>query len=682
MFTANASVIDDNRLIKCKLGDVGNVNIERIDKSKVKLHFLDSKNTHLNIMREYPDGFWNRDYYTNKFITTLSTVYNLDNGVGDEIYSLLQQDINSRGGVPTLEEIDSVFNDNLILKCINGDEVELDLETTYVKCITPSEIPKRVRKIFDKFENPSGIATCKPPLNPLENSSNTQQRQDDGDVIDVNKSSITTHMRVKKVKSKNSVCSMLCKYRVRYESKADIYDRLPKSVTLRMKYPSLNEIIVLILDKDTFFRYNEKLKQIEKSADNTAEFILNTMKIITLDDTNEMFYYEDGIYKPKADKRIREFCSVIFLDTTSHFKDEVVKHVIDKTYIHRIQLEHRELLCLDNGILNAKTLELNPHSSDYYFLDKLPLTYDPKATCPKIDEFLSQILYKDDIPCIEEVIGYCLLREYIIHKAIMLYGSGRNGKTTLINLIVEFLGEQNIANKSLHDLVTDRFATADLFGKMANLFADIPRQALHETDIFKTLTGNDYFSAQHKFLNSFQMKSYATLIFSTNNIPETYDRSDAFFARWVLIKFPHQFYGVDADPNLHKQLSTKEELSGLLNKALVGLKRLLKNGDLTGSKSIEDIKADYTRTSDSARAYCDFTVKRDPEGRIPKSDLYAYYSGYCIKNKLTKLNLVAFGRKIPEIFPGVTDGRPVIDGERKTCWFGISLKEEDDKIVS
>jgi putative DNA primase/helicase len=107
-----------------------------------------------------------------------------------------------------------------------------------------------------------------------------------------------------------------------------------------------------------------------------------------------------------------------------------------------------------------------------------------------------------------------------------------------------------------------------LYGKLANIYADLPAIALKETGIFKMLTGGDTISGEHKFKPRFYFKNYAKLIFSCNQIPQTPDDSDAFYRRWIIVNFPHQFLDADqntdknlvADKNLLAKLTTTSEL--------------------------------------------------------------------------------------------------------------------------
>jgi len=325
-------------------------------------------------------------------------------------------------------------------------------------------------------------------------------------------------------------------------------------------------------------------------------------------------------------------------------------------------------------------MELKEHSPDYKLTVRIPVKYDPSADCLKIRNFLSEILQEEDIPVIEELFGYCLFRRYFIHKAFMFVGSGNNGKTTLIHLLERFLGEENVSNEPLHALSENRFAAAKLTGKLANTYADLPARALKETGIFKALTGEDRITAEEKFKKPFEFRNTAKLIFSCNELPPTYDSSDAFFNRWIILNFPNKFEGEKADPHILDKLTTEQELSGLLNLALEGLKRLLQRGDFSRSISTEEAREQYIRMSDPLAAFVEECVEEDPNVWISKDEFYAAFCEYCREKRLPIISKSVVGRRLPQLLR-VENYRPKVGGARITAWRGIRLKKEEQEVI-
>ncbi|MGC2683941.1 MAG: DUF5906 domain-containing protein [Candidatus Nitrosopolaris sp.] len=134
-------------------------------------------------------------------------------------------------------------------------------------------------------------------------------------------------------------------------------------------------------------------------------------------------------------------------------------------------------------------------------------------------------------------------------------------------LIEAFLSEYNCSHRSLQDLDKNRFAAADLYGKHVNTFAGLKSIKLSETGNFKMLVSGDSITAERKFEHPFTFRNYAKLIFSTNEIPESNDKTDAFYDRWIIFHFDKKFQCGPEDTKMMEKITTPEELSGLLNLA-------------------------------------------------------------------------------------------------------------------
>ena len=414
-----------------------------------------------------------------------------------------------------------------------------------------------------------------------------------------------------------------------------------------------------------------------------AKYLLEKYRWITMEDTEEVFMYDPsrGCYVP-GESRIKafvqEYCSNNGVIPSNHMVNEVIGHIRRSTYVPRYEInKHIELINVKNGVLNLLTGELIPHSPDLYFTIQIPVEYNPEADCLAIKKFFSEVLYPDDIPVIEEIFGYCLYRRYHIQKAFLFVGSGANGKSVMINLLREFLGRDNVSGVTLQSLLTNRFALADLYGKLANLFADLPYEVLEATGIFKALTGGDPVQAEKKYKNPFTFTNYAKLIFSANDVPPTTDKTYAFFRRWVIIEFPNRFEGDRADKNLIFKLTTPDELSGLLNVALSGLRRLLDQGDFSYSRSVEAVREEYELRANPVR----FFVERCCELRdgyiTTKNAFQAAYAKFAEMMGLRKLTSHKITNLLKMEYP-IEDGVRKVDGVSQRVWVGIRVKPEEE----
>ena len=410
-----------------------------------------------------------------------------------------------------------------------------------------------------------------------------------------------------------------------------------------------------------------------------ADDIIKEYRFITTNDNEELYYYNEGIYHEHAETIVNTEVEKRLGDLSKkYYANETIFIIKAKTYTNRKEInKHKHLLHLQNGIFDLNETKLIPFTPDIISTVKLPITYNPDADCPNIKKFLTETLNSYDIPIIQELFGYCLIKAYPIQKAFMFLGDGANGKSTLLSIFKNFLGEENTSGVALQELISNRFAKGDVYGKLANMYADLPDQALYHTGEFKMLTGGDMFSAEKKFKERFRFINYAKLIFSANKLPETRDFTTAFFRRWVIINFPNIFEGENADKGLLKKLITEEELSGLFNWALEGLHRLLLNGSFSNSISTEETQDMYERMSSPVLGFIKDYVDVDPDGWISKDDFYSSFIQYCKQNNLPRKAKNVIGREIPQYLENIKTERRKSGGIRVMGWSGIKLREKD-----
>ena len=419
---------------------------------------------------------------------------------------------------------------------------------------------------------------------------------------------------------------------------------------------------------------------IEKLVDDLlAEYSFKTLR-----DNEECFVYEDGVYASPGEVKIREECEkrVSKKFMTAHNVNEVIGHIKRSTYVKRIKFNREKwVLNLENGLYDIQTGELSPHTPEFLSTIRIPANYDPKADCPRVKQFLTEILRQEDIPVIEELFGYCLVPDYTIQRAFLFMGDGANGKSTLLELLKHLLGTDNCCNLSLQAIENQRFAVADLFGKLANIYADIPSTKMPHVGLFKMLTGGDTIGAEKKFRDRFSFNNYARLIFSTNKPPKVDEDTLAFWRRWIFINFPNKFEGKQADKRLLRKLTKKGELSGLLNVALQGVGRVLSQQEYSYELSPDEIAEWHQKASDPIYAFVEDVCEADPEAWISKDDLYDAFLKYCDEKNIPRIGKESFGRALKNAKNvHVTFQRRGPRGAQTTGWTGIQLKEKEKEI--
>ncbi len=454
-------------------------------------------------------------------------------------------------------------------------------------------------------------------------------------------------------------------------------------------------VVFLIADK----------KRSKATETMTKDFLEHNSIYTTRDDEkSECWIYKEGIYIPQGITYIKEYCrNVLGKLYTTTLCNEVVNKIEADTFIEQedfFKEEEPHLISVNNGILNLKTKELKPFNPSFKFFSKLDIDFIPDSKCPKIKEFFKS-LFKDEleIKVIQEIFGFLLYREYFLEKAFMFLGSGRNGKGKTMELMKHFIGVDNCAEISLEAMEKDHFAIGELFKKYANLCGDLSKTALKHTGEFKKLTGRDLLSAARKFKTRVKFVNYSKMLFSCNELPLTYDITEAFFNRWIILDFPFTFLpqkeieelGDDGkenikirDSNIIEAMTTKEEMRGLLCWALEGLKRLLEIKSFSYSPSTNETRNKWLRKSDSCMAFILDYVVYDYESYIPKKEFKNRYVQFCSRHKIP-ISGDKVIKRLLENQMGAYDGqRKNDDNIQEHVWNGIRFKfrnqEKEDEF--
>lgn len=226
------------------------------------------------------------------------------------------------------------------------------------------------------------------------------------------------------------------------------------------------------------------------------------------------------------------------------------------------------LLCVENGVVNLESGELLPHSPDYLMTTRFAVEYDPTATSPLFDSWLSEsttIRGRDQSDVLLDVTSQVLDFTRLPEKSPFLFGPTRSGKSTFLELLRKLVGPGATSAVSMHDLEADQFALADLYGKRINIDSDVSDEYVPSVSNLKRLTGRDPLQANMKYGKRFMFVNQALPIFSGNTLPTVGERSRAFMARVIPVSFPHSREGHE-DESLPGRLEA--ELPGILNRLI------------------------------------------------------------------------------------------------------------------
>lgn len=455
--------------------------------------------------------------------------------------------------------------------------------------------------------------------------------------------------------------------------------------------------VAQLKDEKTEEKTEEKETKISVPYDILADYIMKHYKIMTFDDTKEMLLYENGVYKLEgaettinlairngyvtmcneyAEKKGKKISYVH--KPLSNYVAEVIKYIKLKTAVLRSCIDslYPHLINLQNGMFDIQQWKLLPHSPAYKSIRQIPVTYDIMAECPHIKKFLNDVVSTEDAKVLLEFTGYAMIPDTRIQKAFMLYGEGSNGKSIFLNLLTKFIGEKNTSGVSLQKLETDKFAVANLYGKLLNVYPDLKDQSIYHSDIFKTLVGCDRIHGEKKYCDAFEFRNKARLIFSANKIPAVKNDDFAYFRRWILIHFPNLFEeGKNDDKDLIAKITTEKELSGFLNLALHALKRLLEAQKYSYTKSIEEVTKVYKENSSNVALFAEKCLIVSTDS-AEKTEIYEAYEEWAKENGIKVEKFIEFGRQFKKL--GYTDDRPYdnITGKRIPVWENVAVDKQ------
>lgn len=375
-----------------------------------------------------------------------------------------------------------------------------------------------------------------------------------------------------------------------------------------------------------------------------AKEIMDKYNFILEDLSDDLYYFDlkEGIYSKKTKRLLnREIAKVLDEETRVRYYPEVENWIKSTAEIRTID-ENPELLAVQNGVLNVVTRERKEFTPALFLTRKLKWKYDPDAKCPKIDAFKLKILPEEHKRILaQEYEGYCLYGDLIFKKAYLANGKTDTGKTVHQNILTVFIGEDNLSHQTIQALNHIRFSPAELYGKMGNFVDDLPSSIVKTTGFFKMALGRGTLPAERKGKDPFNFKNKAKFWINANDLPPVakWEDTDAYFNRLLINDYEVQIPITEQNEKLIDELTTPEEMSGFLNQALDGLKRLLENHKFTYGKTKEDTRLIYTKRSDPAKWFVEtyLVVTDEYNDYLYHDDIFRACVKICHKEQIKKI---------------------------------------------
>ena len=304
-----------------------------------------------------------------------------------------------------------------------------------------------------------------------------------------------------------------------------------------------------------------------------------------------------------------------------------------------------KLNCL-NGIVDLKTGQLNQRTSDDLHTKVIGTNFNPQAKCPNFDKFIKEVFGSDGelISWIQRAFGYSLTGSAQEQVLFICYGTGANGKSTLLETISKILSDYStnadfemfLSNQKSDVRVME--AVGELKGIRLALASEVDASKRFNESLVKRLTGGDTLRGTRLHMGAFQFEPQHKLWFLCNHIPFARDGSHGFWRRIKVIPFAQQFQGASLDSSLPDKLWAEREgiLAWMIRGAVAWAKELQKTNATTGlgpCKAIDQSIEEYRYDNDlSARFIEECLVRGNDFGRIRARELYIAYQRWWSDN--------------------------------------------------
>lgn len=382
--------------------------------------------------------------------------------------------------------------------------------------------------------------------------------------------------------------------------------------------------------------------------DKFGNYMKNNNHIVKIN--GQLHIYKDGIYIPGAVPL--EAAMIKHIPNLKRAQRSEVLSYLQISIEEELKPTNPALIAFSNGLYDLRDDTFHPFSPDVVITNKIPWPYNLAAYSELLDHTLDRLACNDAEvrALLEEMVGYCLYRRNELGKAFILIGDKSNGKSTFLYVVNQLLGDANIASLDLKEL-GDRFKTAELFGKLANIGDDIGDEFIANASVFRKLVTGDRVNAERKGQDPFEFNNYSKFLFSANAIPRMKDKTGAVQRRLVIVPFDAKFTPDDADfrPYIKDELCEQEPMEYLIRLGLEGLKRVLRNAKFTVSKRVEGQLEEYEENNNPIIGFVE-EVGLDAIENEPTKDVFFKYNVYCNKNNLNPLSNIEFSRQITRRF--------------------------------
>jgi putative DNA primase/helicase len=397
--------------------------------------------------------------------------------------------------------------------------------------------------------------------------------------------------------------------------------------------------------------------------DKFAKYLQQAENIIKIN--GKLYIYRDGIYE-QGDEYI-EAAMIEHIPSLSRSKRQEVLSYLGLLVHKESLVADANLIAFKNGVLNIANDSFSDFSPEFVITNKIPHSYNPDADSELLNHVMRKLACNDEtvLKLLYQSVGYCFYRRNELRKSFFLLGEKRNGKSTFLDMVGNLLGEDNTANLDLCE-IGDRFRTAELTGKLANIGDDINDEWISNTATFKKVVSGDVITVEKKGKDPFRLRSFAKFFFSANSLPRLGRGKDssAVLDRLVIIPFDAKFTknDDDYDPFIKYKLREETVMEALIAKAIPALKEVLIEQEFEHCDRVTKNLDEFEKSNNPLLEFFEELDEMDYLNE-PIKKVYQKYSTFCMANNLQAMSAIEFQKQIKKQY-GVTIKTVIVDGKK------------------
>ena len=331
----------------------------------------------------------------------------------------------------------------------------------------------------------------------------------------------------------------------------------------------------------------------------------------------------------------------------------------------------------DDKFVEITTGEKFDVSSEYFATNPIPYNlnnnYEPFT--PTLDKIFKEWVGEKYVQTLYEIIAYCLLPQYPMHRIFCLIGGGMNGKSKFLELLRKFIGKANCCSTELDTLLNSRFEVTRLHKKLVCQMGETNFNEMSKTSMLKKLSGGDLIGFEYKNKDPIEDYNYSKIIIATNNLPATTDKTIGFYRRWLIIDFANQF---TEKKDILEDIP-EEEYSCLAVKCSILLRNLLEKKEFYNEGTIAERKEKYESKSNFLEEFIKLFTIENLNHFITKADFYKKFKAWCKENRHREMSETSLGLQMKKMglesdrknFQWMNDGK----GGQARVWLGLQWKE-------